>query len=137
MVGFGSIVAIVYGIQQFVDWRIKQQLSDPATLRRVAEASKPEIIIDGKGSIIADMGGMEYLTDIETIPWSGKSNMIKSIVFTPKQFMAIPPLVSSIDATALRTTSTRGTKLEWIVEIEYDSYVDGAENRMRIEILNR
>lgn len=137
MVGFGSVVAIVYSIQTYVDWRIETQLSDPATLRRIAAAAKPEIILDGKGSIIADMGGMDYLADIKTVPWQQHANMIKTIILTPKKYMAIPPLVSSIDATALRTTSTRGVKLDWRIEIEYDSFEPEGLNRIRVEMLER
>ena len=41
-----AIVAIVYGFIKFIDYDIKQILSDPDTLRKIAAQARPALIFD-------------------------------------------------------------------------------------------
>lgn len=136
-VGIAAVVAVIYGAQQYIDSRITRVLNDTETLRRIAAAAKPEMIIDSRGAVLADMGAWDYIADLQVTPSTQSTFIADSLVITPKKYMATPPLVTPVDGAFLTVTPVRGTKLAWILQLDYGSWDDNGPNRLRIEIIDK
>jgi hypothetical protein len=132
-----TVVGTIYIAMHFVDSRITAALNDPATVRRIAFAARPEMIIDQKGTVEIDRGAMDYIADIKVTPDPRSPLIADSIVITPKRYMAHPPLVTSVDASLLHAEAERGQKLDWIIKLQWSSTSDPGPNRLRIEIIDR
>ncbi len=137
-VGIAAVVTVIYGAQQYIDSRISRALDDPGTLKRIAAAAKPEMIIDTSGSVLADMGAYQYISDMQVTGLTlTKSNCTSSITITPKHYMASPPLITGIDAPWLGVAAHRGKGLDWVFDLDWGSYRDEGPNRLRMEIIDK
>jgi hypothetical protein len=129
-----AVVGAISGAMFYIDRRISVALNDPEMLRKIALATRPQMIIDSRGSVVADFGAMEYLADFRV---TGQPNVADTIVFTPRRYMAQPPLVTSIGDSFFTVTSERGQKLDWVVHLKYSMSNEDAPNRYRVEIIER
>jgi hypothetical protein len=132
-----ALVGAIYGIIRFIDFRIDAKLNDPSTTRRIALAVRPEMIIDQKGSILIDRGAMDYIADLKVTQNPKNPVVADTVTITPRRYMANPPLVTSVDAAFLHTSAEHGSKLDWIIKLEYNSWSEDGPNRLRIEIIDR
>ena len=67
-VGVGSVVAAstlfllaANWVRSTIDSAVERKLSDPTILRRIAAESRPSIVFDAKESILADLGGAQFI----------------------------------------------------------------------------
>ncbi|HWB04178.1 MAG TPA: hypothetical protein VG796_14215 [Verrucomicrobiales bacterium] len=144
--GIATIAAIItalwgalYGIQTWVDSRVEDRISDPAFLRRLAERARPELIIDVTGAVLVDRGAMEFLDGPpQVFPSAEDPSMIGRISLNPKKYMAVAPVVSTVDGTSFALKAARGKGLSWEYTLAWSGTLPYPNPRpIRIEIIDR
>jgi len=111
-----SIVAFVvayYGVTSFVDSRIEKQINDADFLKKLARNARPSLVFDVKGSIIADMGAVSYITNI-SISESPNDSLTK--VISPVDFLAVEPVLEPLDG-RYNIQGQRGKKFDWVFNL--------------------
>ena len=53
--GIITIIAAIYGITQFIDWRIERKIHEEPFLRKISASLHPTVIFDENGSILYDL----------------------------------------------------------------------------------
>lgn len=132
-----TLVGTIYGVTSFIDGRIASALSDPATLHKIAIMARPEMIIDAKGTVLIDRGAMDYIQDFQVTTHKEVPILVHKVRITPKRYMALPPLITTVDCGFVSVTSERVEKLDWLLTIEYGGWDGDKPNRVRIEIIDR
>lgn len=138
------LASVIFGVDKFIDWRIDQRITSPSFIGKVRHSIKPTAIFNIDGSVIANMGAMDYISDIkvekEKFETYDKIFKIKIIV-SPKELLNVAPMLEALDGT-YKITSKRGNKYDWIYILEpivllavYEPAIKEAE-RFRIEIIN-
>ncbi|HMO52796.1 MAG TPA: hypothetical protein PKE26_16630 [Kiritimatiellia bacterium] len=140
------LIPSIYGVIAWLDNRIESTIQKPEFISRIAAQIRPSAIVDGKGSVIADMGAMKYLDQITV---SQDKRLIITVV--PNRHLSVAPIVTPLDNTAVLESAVRGEKFTWIFTFRIGgmwvmsddapsamSPFGGAspENRYRIEILD-
>src|SRR6059036_3515008 len=59
-----GVVGAIVGFNAYVDHKIDAKMSDPTFIRTIASQVRPAVIFDSNGSILADLGGMQYFESI-------------------------------------------------------------------------
>lgn len=111
------------------------RLSDPATLRGIATQLRPAIIFDSRNRILADQGGLLFVRSVKAIP--GNGSIPTEVVVHPRAFLAVAPLLESLDEPGLNIEAVRGEGLQWRYTLHGGGmFESGAKNpRFRLEIL--
>lgn len=128
--------AVLYAGVKFIDARVENKINNREYINKIASAVRPAIIFDSNGSIVNDLGGMEYIDRIEVVPREGHSPIPKRIVLIPKIYLATPPILTSIDSAQYLVNAKRGMNINW----EYDFQIQGSNTgtdylRFRLEII--
>jgi hypothetical protein len=91
----GVIVSILVVIG-LMDKRIENKLHDPEFISKVADEVKlPFVIFDENNSIVVDNGAMNIIEKISINRKDRRS--ISEIIITPKKYLAIAPILESLD----------------------------------------
>jgi len=128
-----GIVAILYGIGRYVDSRVAATVQTTAFINDLSRRLRPMLILDGHGSILADMGASDLFESITVTndPGLGTDTVAMQIgivpmqphelpnriVLTPKRHMPFPPLVEPLNPVQGFFDSRRGVGHQWIYEI--------------------
>ena len=132
---FGMVAALYAGIS-FIDNRIENKINNPGYIKKIVSSVRPAIIFDSKGSIVNDLGGMEYVDKIEVIPHDGNAPIPKKVILTPKMYLATPPILTSIDSAQYLISAKRGKNIDWEYEFEIRGSNTGTDYlRFRLEII--
>ena len=135
--GFATVVGVLYGFHAYLDYRIAAKIRDPRFMAELAYSLRPVVIFDSNNRILADQGALRFIESIKVIRGSSSPG-VSSIVVTPKRFLAVAPLLESLDDPALEIKAERGEKLDWVYTL-VNKQVFGNElttNRFRLEVLN-
>lgn len=130
-------VGVIYGGIEFVDYRIEKVLADPQMIRRIATSTRPEMIVDSKGTVLFDRGAMDQIADIRVTADSKFPEIVRTVTITPKNFMALPPLVTAVDGGEFNATPQRGERLDWVVTLDWSGFTEDGTNRIRIELFQQ
>ena len=117
-----ALIAIYSYFNNTINDKIEQKLKDPEFIRKVAdEVRLPFVIFDENKTVSVDTGAMKYIVDFEIK--KGETQEISEIIISPKSFMALPPLLESIDAKEIEFEKPkRGNKFDLIYKtVRYDS----------------
>jgi len=126
----------VIGLESYIDGRIDKKIEDPNYLNRIATKLRPSIIFDSYGSIIADQGGMEYIDNIQVTRNNEDPKFTaKSIIITPKDFLAQQPLLTSLDQNNYSIIAKRGKKYDWNYNLSLISWTENTSSVFRLEII--
>ena len=137
------IIGVVFAIIAWIDFDISRRLTDETTLRKIAAYSRPSLIFNGKESIIADMGAVQYLhpkdasvKDIRiTSRINGRIPHHIHIGFT-RSLSVAPILTSLYDVSQI--TAGHGRGLDWEFELDWNPLPNGtneADLLFRLEIV--
>jgi len=126
-----GIVGGFFILIQVVDWRIKTTVYNEEFVRKVASHVRPYMIIDPKGTVLVEGGAKQYLQRLPLITNDGKKYPRYYIVLTPKNFLALPPLIEIMSPFGGGVKSERGSGLDW----NYEVYIGGSftDNENEIE----
>jgi hypothetical protein len=136
-VGIITIVAAIYGITQFIDWRIERKIREEPFLRKISASLHPTVIFDEGGSILYDQGAMQIINKIEINRQKDKHSLPEEIVINPKRHLAHAPLLQTLENELIDVSATRGKGFEWRYRLDYQMYNDvfNDKRRFRLEVL--
>ena len=112
----GTVIAVVGGlfaIDSYIDSKIEDKLENPAFINKVAQSMRPSVIFDLNGSILSDMGAMQYIEDIKV---DVKKPLRYDIIISPKKFLSVAPILECLDEQP-KMIIKRGKKFDWIYEL--------------------
>jgi hypothetical protein len=70
-----TIVAAIYGVIRFIDWRIERKIHEEPFLRKISASLGPLVLFDENGSILLDQGAMDVIGKIEVLRPTGGGNV--------------------------------------------------------------
>ncbi len=135
-VGLITVIAAVYGVTRFIDWRIERRIRDESFLKRIVSSLRPTVIFDEDGAILVDQGAMELLTTIE-VKKNEENGLPIEITVEPRQYLAYQPLIEALDNELIDFTVKRAKGFAWSFSLEYmmtNDIFDG-HRRFRLEVL--
>lgn len=141
---FGAIAVLAmvfgayHGLNWYIDYRIDNKISHPEFRSSVARSIRPSVIFNENNSILADMGAMAFIDNINV---DKHDRGLITITVTPKKFIAVPPVLECLDALVEIAEIKRGTKYDLVYELkEVDFLVMSSPGniknvRFRLELL--
>lgn len=109
------LVGVLWGLLQFVDWRIAAYLSNERILEDIARRARPYVIFNQAGSVLFDGGAMEYLSEPPKVSLNVPEGYVISITISPKRHMGTPPIIESLTGHVLYFDAKRGEGFQWIL----------------------
>src|SRR5207245_3499035 len=103
-------------VDAYLDRKIDTRMSDPAFIRQVASQVRPALIFDSNGSILADLGAMQYFDEI-TVKFPDMDNKPGEIVLKPKILLTYPPDISGIGGIQISPVARRGPGFTWYYRV--------------------
>src|SRR6266550_2732702 len=103
-----SVVAVLIGLyialEKLVDYTVEKKLNDEATLRKIAEQSRPSLIFDATTHIVSDMGATKYVKDIKvtkrlgntTFPGMFDPSLPQHIEIDLNRHFGNPPILTAL-----------------------------------------
>lgn len=113
LISIAGVIGLVYGFNTFIDKKIASKMNDPEFVRQIATHVRPSVIFNSKGTILIDMGAMQYLDSISVEPTS-VADLPNKIVVKPKQYMSHAPLLTLVDPISTVVEETRGAGITWV-----------------------
>ncbi len=137
MGGVATVVGALYAVHSYVDNRIEQKIMNPKFIAAVAADVRPAIVFDDKNRILADLGGLRFIEKVRFLPVPNKMGH-SVITVTPRAYLPISPLLTSLDMGALEIRPRRGEQLDWVYDLEDKGITARSleSMRFRLEILN-
>lgn len=136
---FGIIVTVgaLFGLDQFLDYKIDRALQNPDYIHRIASKIRPSLVFDSKGSILADLGGESIISDIQFAYDEKFPTYPTSILITPNTYLQQAPLLTAADDNEYDIRVSRGHLRTWQYSVIPMKYIDrnGELPRFRLEIL--
>ena len=135
LLGVVTIVAILFAVTGYVRYLVNKMLDSPETIDKLSKLIRPAVIFDNEGRVLADLGAMEYIESI--VVTSGIERLPIRIELKCKTFLALPPLLTSLDIYAYEETVSRNGKFGWIFNLKPISYEtsETTSYRFRFEVL--
>lgn len=91
-----SLIVIIAYFSSSINDKIDQKINDPEFVKKVAdEVRLPFVIFNDKESVTVDTGAMKYIDKFKIK--KDERQGIYEIIISPKSFMAIPPILESIE----------------------------------------
>ncbi|MCF7817572.1 MAG: hypothetical protein K9M54_06800 [Kiritimatiellales bacterium] len=140
ILSLGAVIGTIIGVQTYIDHRINEVISSSEFIQNVARAANPSLILDERGSVIVDDGGLAHVRKIDfeydKTKWEGRLPV--RIIVTPVNYMRVAPLLSNLGGIAFSEKHHRGSMTKWIYEISYGSVWDDAlDCHFRVEVLDK
>lgn len=139
-----TIVGGVLGATAYIKSTAENAVLDERFLAKLSAKVRPSCILNSKGTVEADLGAMEYVTDfqIKVVP----ERYGFEILLTPNRHLAYPPQITSIDSDVVSSEVVRGAKYDWRILmipqsttktlVTQDDMDTNQVYRFRIEILH-
>lgn len=108
-----TAVACLFAINRYIDSKIEDKLESAEFINKVAQSMRPSVIFDLNGSILSDMGAMQYIEDIKV---DVKKPQRYDIIISPKEFLSVAPILECLDEQP-KMIIKRGKKFDWIYEL--------------------
>jgi hypothetical protein len=136
LVGFGAVAGVLLFAYNLIDQRIDAKLADPALVRRIAAEVRPALIFDSDNRILVDQGALQYVESLHFEFLEGGDTTAKLVV-TPKSFLAVAPLLESLDVEGYDIKVDRGPGVSWVYTLTAVRFFESAVKieRFRLEIL--
>ncbi|MEX0958396.1 MAG: hypothetical protein WDZ63_03825 [Burkholderiales bacterium] len=131
-----TVVAAIYGVMRFIDWRIELRIHEEPFLRKIAGSLRPMVIFDENGSILLDHGAMDILETIDVLCPEG-ATVPEQIIIHPKRHLVHAPILQTLENELINVESSRGKQYEWRYRLEYIMHDDvfTGRRRFRLEVL--
>lgn len=142
---FGAAAAYI----TVIEWRVNSIVKDPDFRQEIARRVRPAMVFDAGGRVLADVGALGLLegvpnVKITTTTNAGGTSSMTTITVRPKGFLAVEPILESLDDGHVSVSVKRvgGTAWEILVTGRYGFYVDPefvatnlAPERYRLELV--
>lgn len=108
----GVLITIVLLLSSSINSRIEKKVNDPNFIKKIAsEIRLPFLIFDEEKRYLYDDGALDIIKNIEIVR---EGRDIKQIIITPKRFLAVAPIMESLDPEVQFEDPERGKGLDWI-----------------------
>jgi hypothetical protein len=137
ILAIGAILGVVAAVTLYIDYRIENKITDDKFLKELSHSIRPTVVFDQNNSILANMGAMEYIEDINVVVEDGEP---KKIVLSPKVFLGVAPILECLDG-HFEIIKKQGEKYNWEYELKHvsrllsESSGQITNHRFRIEIV--
>lgn len=132
----GGLIGVIYGFKRYVESLVTKKIESHETIDKISRAIRPSVIFDNKGVILADLGALEYVKSIELGYNKETPELPITVEVRCKKFLALPPLLTSLDNYSYIEKAARGKELSWVFELDPMSYTsDIGHFRFRLEII--
>jgi hypothetical protein len=131
-----ALIAALYGVNSYIDNRIKKKITEPEFIREVVSVFRPALIFDNHERILADQGALKFIQTVKVVS-QGEDAVPSEIIVTPKEFLAVAPLLESLDIDETDIEAERGEGLNWIFKLNVQKVIMGNVQtvRFRLEVL--
>jgi hypothetical protein len=129
VVAAGVILALLFGVNAYVDSRIDDAVNDIKFIRKVASNVRPYMIFDESATITVDAGAMQYLEEAPKIEMDDH-NLPDKIIVTPAEHLARAPLIEVLNKYHMTFKAERGRGHQWI----YTTWVHGTLTSKEVEL---
>ena len=134
------IIGVVCAFLKFVDFDIKQSLSDPSILRKIAAEARPMLVFNAEESFISDNGAAQFIKELKVTEWerglTNKAPRHVHIEFT--KYLQNSPILTDLSDFTVFVSSERGKGLSWAFDVNWggiDSDRVPAKRLFRLELL--
>jgi len=135
----GMLLAVLYGIPNYIDSRISDKINNQDFIEKVAANIRPSLIFDHNGTYIHESGA-EKLLDSLNVRHIGTTPFRFEIKLYPKLLLKTRPIIESISVENFEVMEEkRGERYTWILILENQGMQRGSLERypifFRLEIL--
>lgn len=131
-----GIFATPFAVQSYLNTKVDERVNDPEFIRKVATQVRPSVIFNHNGSILADLGAMQFVDKIEVSGFPTDLLEKLNVIVYPKLHLPYPPLIESVDSSSWFISSKRGVGYQWSYELNLSSSEqDPKEFILRMEII--
>lgn len=120
-----GLFGMFYATISWIDDRIDSRMNSKEFIARIASMVRPSVIIDGKGSVIADMGALQLLDDIIV---TNVCENVKIVVY-PKRLLPVAPIVMCIEHPLKIAKAERGRLLSWEITFVSSGFLSADKNK--------
>ena len=107
------LVAAYHGLNSYIDSRIDSKIHNADFLKKLARSVRPSLVFDEKGSILADMGAVPFVTNISVS--KGPKDSLK-ITVSPVEYLGMEPVLEALDD-QYTIRAERGQKFDWVFHL--------------------
>jgi len=131
------LVAAYHGLNGYIDARIDSKIHNADFLNKLGRSIRPSLVFDERGSILADMGAVPFITNISV---SRGSNDTLTITVSPVDYLGMEPVLEALDA-QYTIRAERGKKFDWVYHLSgiqtlvLESSPKREKGRFRLEII--
>ena len=132
-----GFIGAIYVAIRFIENTVKLKIESKETIEQLAKLIRPSVIFDTNEVILADLGAMDFIKSIKVSSEKELGGIVPTqIEIDCKNFIALPPLLTSLDTYTYAETVERGPGFSWIYKLNPVSYTEAQPFlRFRIEIL--
>lgn len=106
-----AIGAFLYGT---IDKRIENKINQPEFIRKVASEMRiPSLIFNENEQVVYDMGACEFINIDKIQVKKNQKADIEEIIISPKSFLKVAPILTSIDSEIYFGTPERVKPYDW------------------------
>jgi len=106
-------VGVLYAFHLHIKQVVQDYPNSPEFMRKVASQVRPSVIFDGKGSVVADLGAMQYIAEIK-VQIGKDPTYPEKIIVTPTKHLPQAPLLQVVDENSFHIKAERGMKYDWV-----------------------
>jgi|APFre7841882654_1041346.scaffolds.fasta_scaffold39344_2 hypothetical protein len=131
------LVGTYYAFIKYVDSRVDSKIHNADFLKQLARSVRPSLVFDVKGSILADMGAVPFVTNI-SVSKAPKDGL--KITVSPVEHLGMEPVLEALDDHYI-IRAERGQKFDWVFHLSGIPYFVGESmpkrdrSRFRLEII--
>lgn len=127
-------VGVLYAFHMHIRQVVQDYVNSPEFIRKVASQVRPSVIFDGKGSVIADLGAIQYIAEIKV--QAGKDPLYpEKIIVTPTKHLSQAPLLQIADENTFQIKAERGIKYDWVYTLRGIVMISDKPALFRLEII--
>jgi hypothetical protein len=114
VVSAGIVLLVAYhGLNSYIDSRIDSKIHNADFLKKLSRSVRPSLVFDEKGSILADIGAVPFVSNISVS--KGPKDSLK-ITVSSVEYLGIEPVLEALDDQyAIR--AERGQKFDWVFHL--------------------
>lgn len=142
-----TFMALAFGIAAsyfaVIEWRVRSIVKDPDFVAEVARRTRPAMVFDSEGRVLADTGVLTFLEGVPKVETGVPGRFDTRITVRPKTVLPAEPIIQSLDEGNVSVTAKKiqGTAWEILVTprsiflATQDAPTNLAPPRFRLEIV--
>ena len=108
-----AMMAILFGLDLFVDMRLTHKLRDPETIKQIAYLIRPSLIFDQNGNFEIDNGAAQFIKAVEV--QKNEKGEVQKVTVSPKESLNVQPLLTCLNGTIY--FQAKRQKSDWVFEV--------------------